>query len=522
MNAFNRRQFLKSGLILGTSAIVTPIVQQRVFATAPAIVTADSMRPKIPYGVMSGDVSGNSVAIWSRADRRSRMVVEYALEPNFSRVNRVMGKVVQATSDFTGRLTLSGLPTDRPIFYRVQFQDLENRKAVSEPVLGQLQIPSSRQDIFFAWSGDTAGQGWGINPAFGGMKIYETMRKLKPQFFIHCGDTIYADGPIQSEVKLDDGSIWQNITTPEKSKVAETLNEFRGNYTYNLLDENVRRFNAEVPLLMQWDDHEVTNNWYPTEILDDSRYTVKSVALLARRGKQAFLEYSPLRSEYVNADRIYRSFNYGKLLDIFMIDMRSYRAANSPNRQTVQSEETVFLGNQQIKWLKQQLKQSKATWKIISSDMPIGLLVRDGATDFENLANGDGPALGRELEIADLLKFIKQQQIKNVVWLTADVHYAAAHYYDPSKAQFQNFNGFWEFVAGPLNSGTFGPNSLDNTFGPQVKYVSIPTGLKANRPPSEGFQFFGTVKIDRESRAMTVAFINLEGKQLYSIDLPAA
>ncbi len=210
MNAFNRRQFLKSGLILGTSAIVTPIVQQRVFATAPAIVTADSMRPKIPYGVMSGDVSGNSVAIWSRADRASRMVVEYALDPNFSRANRVMGKVVQATSDFTGRLTLSGLPTDRPIFYRVQFQDLENRKAVSEPVLGQLQIPSSRQDIFFAWSGDTAGQGWGINPAFGGMKIYETMRQLKPQFFIHCGDCIYADGPIQSEVKLDDGSIWKN------------------------------------------------------------------------------------------------------------------------------------------------------------------------------------------------------------------------------------------------------------------------------------------------------------------------
>jgi alkaline phosphatase D len=181
MNAFNRRQFLKSSLILGTSAIVTPIVQKRVFATAPAIVTA--MRPKIPYGVMSGEVSGNSAVIWSRADRTSRMVVEYALDPNFARAKRVMGKVVQATSDFTGRLTLSGLPTDRPIFYRVQFQDLDNAKALSEPVLGQLQIPSSQQDIFFAWGGDTAGQGWGINSSFGGMKIYETMRKLKPQFF---------------------------------------------------------------------------------------------------------------------------------------------------------------------------------------------------------------------------------------------------------------------------------------------------------------------------------------------------
>jgi alkaline phosphatase D len=522
MRQFSRRRFIQSSLIVGASAALPPIAQKRVFATAPAIITADAMRPKIPYGVMSGEVSGNRAVIWSRADRPSRMVVEYALESNFAQAKRVLGAVVDSTSDFTGRLSLLGLPTDRPVFYRVQFQDLDQPKALSEPVLGQLQIPSSQQNIFFAWGGDTAGQGWGINPSFGGMKIYETMRQLKPQFFIHSGDNIYADGPIVAEVKLDDGSIWQNRTTPEKSKVAEALNEFRGNYTYNLLDENIRRFNAEVPLLVQWDDHEVRNNWYPTQILDDARYSVKNVALLAQRAKQAFLEYSPLPANLVNTGKVYRSFQYGQLLDIFMLDMRSYRGANSPNRQATASAETAFLGNQQIRWLKQQLKQSKATWKVIAADMPLGLIVRDGATDFENLANGDGPALGRELELADLLQFIKQQSIKNVVWLTADVHYAAAHYYDPSKAQFQNFDGFWEFVAGPLNSGTFGPNDLDNTFGPQVKFLSIPPGLKANRPPSDGFQFFGTVRIDRESRTMTVALINLAGKQLYSIDLPAA
>jgi alkaline phosphatase D len=150
--------------------------------------------------------------------------------------------------------------------------------------------------------------------------------------------------------------------------------------------------------------------------------------------------------------------------------------------------------------------------------MPIGLVVSDGK-NFENFANGDGPALGRELELADLLRFIQQKNIRNVVWLTADVHYAAAHYYDPGKAQFTDFKPFWEFVAGPLNSGTFGPGQLDNTFGPQVKFNSIPPGMAANRPPSEGFQFFGTVKIDGTSQVMTVALHNLEGKTLYSVDL---
>ena len=94
---------------------------------------------------------------------------------------------------------------------------------------------------------------------------------------------------------LDDGSIWRNLVTPAKAKVAETLEEFRGNYLYNLLDENVRRFNAEVAQVMLWDDHEVLNNWYPTEILEDSRYTEKSVALLAARAKRAFLEHNPIR-----------------------------------------------------------------------------------------------------------------------------------------------------------------------------------------------------------------------------------
>lgn len=167
----------------------------------------------------------------------------------------------------------------------------------------------------------------------------------------------------------------------------------------------------------------------------------------------------------------------------------------------------------------QQLRKSSATWKVIASDMPIGLMVLDGETNFENMANGNGIPLGREFELADLLRFIQQNEIKNVVWLTADVHYASAHYYDPNQAQFTEFNPFWEFVAGPLNAGTFERKLLDNTFGPQVKFQSVSFNLEPNRPPSDGLQFFGTVKIEGKSEVMTVALHNLEGKTLYSVDL---
>jgi alkaline phosphatase D len=207
------------------------------------------------------------------------MIVEYDTTDLSATCKRVIGPAALETSDYTARVNLANLPAAQQIFYRVTFEDLANTNLYSAPVTGTFRTPpASKRDIFFAWSGDTAGQGWGINPEWGGMKIYETMRRLNPDFFIHSGDTIYADNPILAEVKLDDGSIWKNLTTPEKSKVAETLAEFRGNFTYNLLDENVRRFNAQVPQLVQWDDHETRNNWFPGQMLtDDDRYTSKKL-----------------------------------------------------------------------------------------------------------------------------------------------------------------------------------------------------------------------------------------------------
>jgi alkaline phosphatase D len=178
---------------------------------------------------------------------------------------RVRSPYLLEDSDYTGRLDLTGLPAGQEIFYRVVLQDLHNERVLSEAVPGHLRLPAALnskatpRNVRFAWSGDTVGQGWGINEAWGGMKIYEQIRQVRPDFFLHSGDTIYADGPIAAQVKLADGTLWNNIVTEEVSKVAETLNEFRGRYRYNLMDANVRRMAAEVPQIWQWDDHEVCN-----------------------------------------------------------------------------------------------------------------------------------------------------------------------------------------------------------------------------------------------------------------------
>lgn len=491
---------------------------------APAAIPADRLRPVLPYGVQSGDVTSRSAIVWSKSDRLARLLVEWDTDPSFPSPRRVPGPVATDESDFCARVDLGELPPGQRIHYRVVFEPPEDPRARSEPAAGSfVTAPEARADVLVAWSGDTAGQGWGINLEWGGMKIYEAMRRLRPDVFIHCGDQIYADNPIPPEIRLVDGSLWKNVTTAAKSKVAETLAEFRGNFAYNLLDENVRRFNAEVASLVEWDDHEVHNNWYPGQLLEDDRYTEKSASVLAERARRAMMEYTPMRPVPGDPRRVYRSFRRGPSLEVFMLDERTYRGPNSENRQPEPSAATAFLGPAQLAWLEQGLATSTATWKLLVSDMPLSLVVPDGRRNGlltqEAWANGRGAPLGRELELAELLRFIKRRRIRNVIVVTADVHYAAAIYHDPTQADFDDFDPFWELVAGPLHASTYGPDALDSTFGPQVKYQSPPSG-KRRRSPADGGQYFGTLRIDGKSEVLAAALHDLHGNKLYGVELP--
>ncbi|MES2031558.1 MAG: alkaline phosphatase D family protein [Pseudomonadota bacterium] len=492
----SRRRFLTHSAAAGASFLAMPSLSR----------AAD--RPVVSHGVQSGDVGINSGMIWSRADRPAQMMVDVATTESFNNARTLPPMAALPETDFTAKLLLDNLPAGQDIFYRVKFRDLSHTEIVGEPVTGRFRTaPADRRDVSFVWGGDVAGQGWGINAEDGGMVTYATMRKHNPDFLIHSGDTIYADGPILPEVKLPDGTVWKNtITVPEKAKVAETLDEFRAAHKYNLLDENVRAFNAQVPIFGQWDDHEVTNNWSLSKQLP-AAYKERDITLLAARGARAFHEMYPISVNPAEPGRVYRTLNYGPHLDVFMLDERSYRGPNGPNLQETYGPDAYFIGPEQMAWLKRALMASKATWKVIASDMPIGIVVENDAvshTGSEAIAQGDGPARGRELEIADILRFIKSAGIRNTVWLTADVHYTAAHYYNPDKAQFQDFEPFWEFVSGPFHAGTFGPGAMDNTFGPEVRFVKAPGPGKQNLPPTAGMQFFGHVKIDGSSGQMTV------------------
>ena len=95
----------------------------------------------------------------------------------------------------------------------------------------------------------------------------------------------------------------------------------------------MRAFNAEVPIFVQWDDHEVTNNWSLSKQLP-AAYKERDITLLAARAARAFHEMYPMRESIVEPGRVYRTLNYGPHLDVFMLDERSYRGPNGDNLQT--------------------------------------------------------------------------------------------------------------------------------------------------------------------------------------------
>src|SRR5205085_7925862 len=134
------------------------------------------------------------------------------------------------------------------------------------------------------------------------------------------------------------------------------------------------------PVCAEWPDHEVTNNWWPAEPLTRAEhqrktYLDKNVLGMVARAGRAFHEYMPMRVAPAEPGRVYRKISYGPLLDVFMLDMRSYRGPNAENMAETYGPESYYLGPTQLAWLKRELSSSRATWKVLSADMPVSLIV---------------------------------------------------------------------------------------------------------------------------------------------------
>ena len=193
--------------------------------------------PEVTHGVQIGDVEDGRALVWARASEPSRLIVEWDTTERFGNPRRVAGPVVTPDGDHAATIAIDGLPHAQTIAVRARFER-EAERGTSAWAAARFQMP--RDDRFrVAWTGDTCGQGFGRNPEWGGLRGYAAIRAAEPAVFVHSGDLIYADNPILPTQQLGNRT-WKNVSNEHVARVAQTIEDYRARFQYNLEDDHVR------------------------------------------------------------------------------------------------------------------------------------------------------------------------------------------------------------------------------------------------------------------------------------------
>ena len=185
------RPLSRRTLVQGTAAAGALGLAATGSLASPSSAALLRHRIQLPSGVQSGDVTTNGAVLWARASRPGRMVARLT---SGRTVRDVTGPWATDASDLTAKIPLRGLAPGREYDVELAFEDEQgNRGEVGRASFRTASVHPAATS--FVWTGDTCGQGWGINPELGGLLGYRAMHETRPDFFIHAGDTIYADGP---------------------------------------------------------------------------------------------------------------------------------------------------------------------------------------------------------------------------------------------------------------------------------------------------------------------------------------
>lgn len=380
----------------------------------------------MPNGIASGDTTLDSTVLWTRSTESGDVTFEYSTAPDFSTIAGTKTARVTAP-DLPVKVEVTGLLPGTDYYYRVT-------DAVGTTTVGQFVTAAPLEEqtgLRFGVSGDWRGE----------LAPYPSISNAVDRelaFFVEHGDTIYADFPSPA-VLNPDGT---------RKEQAETIEEYRAKQAEvygTRFGENVwGDLRASTSILATIDDHEVTNDFAGgADVSTDSRFiepegTLINDSQLYENGLQAFQEYNPLRDEFYgstgevrteNERQLYRFNTYGSDAAVMVLDSRSFRDEGLPAVSDLNDPKQVsaflaasfdpnrtMLGQPQLSDLKEDLlkaEQDGITWKFIMVPEPIQNLGVVNARDrFEGYA----------AERTEILQFIDENEIDNVVFVAADIH----------------------------------------------------------------------------------------------------
>jgi alkaline phosphatase D len=446
---------------------------------ALAVASAEAASPGFRYGVAAGEITSTSAVVWTRAGAPGRVFATASADlreaPRSATAHIVWGYGrASAGSDLTTQVRFIGLrPNETYTYYFKQ--------GAARSASGTFRTaPAPRVDmpVRFAISGDAdATAGADGKPGFNRFDVYGRMAAEGNDFNINLGDTIYSDSELAG------------------AAVARTVAEKWGKYKIGLALPALQRLRASAGLYSHWDDHEFVNDFSRGE----------NGAAIYDAGAKAFTDYAPVAKPSA-ATGLYRTFRWGKNLELFFLDERTFRSAkvgdacNGDLAPTVpQAVRDAFatlapglrnpvapaclaalndpsrtmLGTRQYAAFTKAIKASKATWKVVVNEVPIQQYY---ALPYDRW---EGYAAERER----LLRFL-QANVRNVVFLTTDTHGNLVN-----EVRYRTFgtlesSGIWEVVTGPVATNTFA-KEIDGYLGQKGAGTAI-GALFFKPPPPNG------------------------------------
>ena len=368
VGANSRREFLRTAAA-GAGSLLLPLG-----ANAAA---------SLPIQPAVFEVTPTGALIWIASGAGSELAIELGNDEALTNPRRIAVNGLDQRNDYTGAVAVDGLESDRVWYFRVI--DAKSRASVSR--VGRFRsAPSTPRPFSFAWSGD-------MDERYQPFQLFDVIGARDPEFFLHLGDSIYADLP--------------------RARFSPSVPFYRHKHRTNRNDPHVQQFMLRHPTFAMWDDHETDNNCH-------AGHPHMSEA----RG--VFKEYWPCRS--VAPDGLQRRFSWAGV-DFVVLDTRSYRSAQNASDDAAKT----MLGPDQKRWLLESLAASIAPFKFVITSVPF----QGGGIDTWG---------SYRTERSEIETFIKARGIRGVVFLTADYHLARD--WSNPRAPYR------EFMAGPIATFT--------------------------------------------------------------------
>ncbi len=386
-------------LVLGCSSKKTtyPVFQE---AVTPHY---DPSLAPFYHGVASGDPLADRVIIWTRVtppDSVPSVLVtwEVSTDKDFSTLLHSDTLRTTPARDYTVKVDVTGLSPDTHYYYR--FRALNS---TSQTGRTKTTPTGNRDSLKFAVVSCS-------NWEWGYFNTYARIAEKDVDAVLHLGDYIYEYGT----GRYGDTTIGRYNLPPYE---IVSLQDYRTRHSLYRLDAGLRTMSAAHPLIAIWDDHEVANNTYKSGA--QNHQPDKEGDFFARRdaARKAYYEWIPIRE----SDKHYRSFSFGELAQLIMLDERLEGRDKPPATPEEAQQQRSMLGEEQLRWFIDQLK-TPAAWKVVGNQVIFSDI--DLRAVYPKMPRNLDAWDGYLSEKGVIKKFILDNTLKDIVFVTGDTHAA--------------------------------------------------------------------------------------------------